>query len=110
MLRPRIEAGLEADVELGEVRVQTELGVRARRIDSIKLDQPRGQESLDHHHRIDELRALGRVERREKRPGKVIAEPVEQRPLRQPLRSQAHRSHPLVLRLPLYDGHAGPLQ
>ena len=72
-----IESGVEARVELGEVRADAALrGVGGRILDG-DLDETGRQQPGDRLHRGDERGALLRVERFQQRPRERVALPVE---------------------------------
>ena len=93
----RVEAGVEAAVQLGEVRVEAVLGVAVAGIDGVDPDHRRREEPLHLPHRRDESVALGLRERVEQRSGQGVAAPVEQGALGPTGLGQLRGAHPLVV-------------
>src|SRR5439155_22771808 len=106
----RIEPGVEATAELGEVLARTQLGVSVSRVDDVDLDQRDGHQPLDLAHRGHKTLPPRFAQRLEKRAGQSITASLEQIAFGTPGGCEPHRTDAPVVLVRLDSDEFGALE
>jgi adenylate cyclase len=105
-----IEPGVEAGVELGDVRAQAELRRAARGVLDPDRDEARGEQPLDDAHRVHEPGALRLAERCQQRRRQLVAAPIQQRSFGAAGGGEARGPHPPVVQARLHHDQPVPFE